>query len=342
MDDSNTEKVIDLVDIANKVWAKRKMIIKWTAIGAVAGIIIAISKPNEYTAITIIVPEETNKNASSMNSLAGLMGVNLGDAKDGLTSKMYPQIVASTPFLLEFADIIVKPEKGDSILFHEYLLEEYRQPWWNYVLRSPFMLIGWIGSWGNDKVDVPFEKSQGQQEGFAGRLSSLLTVKSNGDEGTIQVTARMQDPIVAAVITDSLYAKLERYMNLYKTQKTRVSLEGNLVMMNQAKDKYYQLDSAYASAFDRNINLSSEKARMKIARLKDEKDLAFTIYQQLATQVETDRVKLLQETPIATILEPVSIPLTKSAPNVMVIIVLFAFLGGFFAVSKLVLIELLK
>lgn len=341
METNNTEKVIDLVDIAKKIWAKRKIIIKWTAIGAVVGIIVAVSKPNEYTAKTIIVPEEVNNNASSMGSLAGLMGVSLQSEKDGLTSKMYPKIVSSTPFLLEFANITVKPEKGDSLLFRDYILDQYKYPWWKYVFGAPFQLVGWVASLGSDKIEIPFEESQNKQEAFAEKLSSLIEVGTTGEERVIEIKAKMQDPLIAAVIADSMYTKLDRYMNLYKTKKTRISLEGNLNKLYQAKEAYYQLDSTYAVAFDRNQNLTSEKAKMRISRLEDEKTLAFNVYQQLATQVEMDKIKLLEETPIATILEPVSVPLGKSAPNTKVITIIFAFLGGFFAVGKIVIKELL-
>ena len=40
---------IDLLELAKKIWAKRRFIIKYALIGAVAGLVIGFSLPKEYT-----------------------------------------------------------------------------------------------------------------------------------------------------------------------------------------------------------------------------------------------------------------------------------------------------
>ena len=39
---------IDLLELAKKIWAKRRFIIKYALIGAVAGLVIGFSLPKEY------------------------------------------------------------------------------------------------------------------------------------------------------------------------------------------------------------------------------------------------------------------------------------------------------
>ena len=53
------EKEIDIVDLAVKLWGKRRRILRWGLIGAVVGVIVALSIPKEYVATVTLVPEST-------------------------------------------------------------------------------------------------------------------------------------------------------------------------------------------------------------------------------------------------------------------------------------------
>ncbi|MEG2320045.1 MAG: chain-length determining protein, partial [Mucinivorans sp.] len=147
---------------------------------------------------------------------------------------------------------------------------------------------------------------------------------------------------IAAVIADSIMAKLQRYMTDYRTAKTRADLVQNLRMLKEAQANYYHADSVYAASTDRNQNLISQSARIKVDRLSNEKNLAFTVYQQVASQVEMTKMKLQEDTPIATIIEPASVSIRASSPKKLVILIAFAFLGGFAALGVVVAKQLMK
>ena len=53
------EKEIDIVDLAVKLWGKRRRILRWGLIGAVVGVIVALSIPKEYVATVTLVPEQS-------------------------------------------------------------------------------------------------------------------------------------------------------------------------------------------------------------------------------------------------------------------------------------------
>ena len=82
-----------------------------------------------------------------------------------------------------------------------------------------------------------------------------------------------------------------------------------------------------ADGLDFNRNIKSQKAQVKINRLTNEKELAFTVYKELATQVEVDKIRVQEQTPIATIIEPAKVAVVPSSPNKMLIAIFFAFLG---------------
>ena len=106
------EQEIDLIELAQKVWAERKMLYKVCGIAAVIGLIVGFSIPKEYSTEVTLAPESASKmNAGSMGALAAMAGINLGGAsagEDALSPELYPDIVKSTPFLLELFDLTVK------------------------------------------------------------------------------------------------------------------------------------------------------------------------------------------------------------------------------------------
>ncbi|MEG0602694.1 MAG: Wzz/FepE/Etk N-terminal domain-containing protein [Mucinivorans sp.] len=350
----NREKEIDLVELMKTIWRAKRKLYKWGAIGLAVGIVIAFSIPKEYKTEVQIAPEGTSTSGSmgAAGGLAAMMGVNMpGADKSGVTEKIYPEIVKSTPFLLEFASIMVttkpkKDEKTPPVTLYKYLTEDQKSPWWSAILGAPMQALGWVMSIGSDekeeeKIDlsvdsINFFNLDPSLREFTAALSSRIKVELDSKSGIYKVSSTMQDAVVSAVVADSLLSKLQRYMTAYRTQKTRADLEMNEKMLATARGKYYELDQAYAQAQDRNRGLIMQSAQVPIDRLSNEKSLAFTVYQQLASQVEMSRVKLQEDTPIATIIEPASVQQRATTPNKKLIVIAFTFLGLFAAAGVVV------
>lgn len=328
-------KEVNLIDVCKAVWAKRKKVLRYTLVGGVAGVVIAFSIPKEYETKIIIAPEgsgNSSTNMSGLGALAGFAGIDLNSKGSvGITETLYPQIVKSSPFLLEFASIRV-PCKGSQTTLEHYLFDEQKRSWWSYILGAPGAAIGWISSIGSDINDtVAVANSEAMRQAFVDIMGTQLEVKAGKTKGTYEVSAKMQDPEISLLVADSLLVKLQRYMIDYRTSKARQALTKSQELFAQAKENYYVQDMLYAQALDRNQNLISRSAQVQLDRLKNEMTIAYQIYQQLASQVEVDKIKLQEETPIATVIEPAKIPLRPAAPNKKMIIIAFAFLGLFVA-----------
>lgn len=64
-----------------------------------------------------LAPESGGKSGGgSMGALAAMAGINLGTSsgEDALSPELYPDIVSSTPFLIELFDVKVKDQKSKS------------------------------------------------------------------------------------------------------------------------------------------------------------------------------------------------------------------------------------
>ena len=58
-----------------------------------------------------------------------------------------------------------------------------------------------------------------------------------------------------------------------------------------------------------------------------------SVFQELAGQVEQAKIQVNKDTPIFTIIEPVSVPLERTKPKRILIVVIWTFLGGVLAVG---------
>ena len=70
------EQEIDLIELAKKVWAERKLVFKACGYAALIGLVVAFSIPREYYTSVTLAPESTGKTSGgSMGALyEGLPG----------------------------------------------------------------------------------------------------------------------------------------------------------------------------------------------------------------------------------------------------------------------------
>lgn len=339
----NKETEIDLVALIKSVWAKRKKIAIWGAIGACIGVIIAMSIPKEYdTSIEFVLENNQKSNNSSMGALGGMIGINLnGSDKGGVTEQIYPKIFESTPFLTDFAKIPVV-YKEQLMPFCQYMLDHQKRAWWSYILSAPGAFTGWVSNLGEEKIAIDSLNNPELIRNFAGTLKGKVKLVDDGKTSVYKLTASLQDAKISKQVADSAMVFLSKYITKYKTAKSQSNLNNSIIALSIAKQTYYHADSCYAAVADRNQNLTSNSAKLRIERLQNEKDLAFSIYQQLATQVEMDRIKLNEDMPIATIIEPSFEATGAAKPNRKLIILAFLILGVVSCAGSVIVKELLK
>ena len=212
---------IDLLELAKKIWAKRRFIIKYALIGAVAGLVIGFSLPKEYTSSVKMAPEEGKSNkTSNMAGLAALAGFDLSGAGgvDGINLMLYPDVVQSTPFIVELSQIPVQPKKSGKLSLYDYIGTELSSPWWGYIISAPAKVIGWVMSIGQEKEAVgsginPKALTREQAQVLEG-LSKRINISVDKKTGVITASSTMQDPVVAAAVTDSTGSLVHAYRGL--------------------------------------------------------------------------------------------------------------------------------
>ncbi|MFI3314281.1 MAG: GNVR domain-containing protein [Rikenellaceae bacterium] len=325
----STSEDMNLMELAKFFWAKRKALIITAIISFICSIIIALSLPKEYSVSVKIAPEgsESTSLSSAMGGLASIAGLATPGASSGITEILYPEIIKSSPFLNEFTSIEVIYD-GEKKPLVNYLSDDQKRAWWSYL--SPFNLIKALSpkpdEEKHEREEDPFRPSMRTVK-FENDLYSSIDMTYKDGENIFEITVTMQDPYIAAVVADSVVVKLQKYMINYKTTKTRNSIANTTLQLQKAEKAYHEAEERFAEGTDINRRLVTEKAKSRLLRLENEKNLAYNIYEQLALELETQKVELDEKTPIVTVIQPARVPHQKSAPKTMVIVVGLTFLG---------------
>lgn len=331
------EQEIDIMELISKLWKKRMMIIKWCVAGAVIGLVAGFSIPKTYKAGATLAPETEQRMGSGVSSIASMMGVSLDNSVDAISVEMFPDVVASTPFIYGLFDLPVTFERKDSVIttdLLDYMLEYQKSPWWSAIIQAPFKALGWVMSIGKEKEsdELPAElnpqnlpkKVRGVVKYFAENIMVTVDKKT----GKTQISLEMQDPLVVATVVEAVMENLKDYMSDYRTSKTRQDVENLSLIYEQRKQDYYAAQQAYAQYVDGNRSVALRSAQAESERLQQEMNLAYQVYSQIATQLEAARIKEQEAKPVFAVLEPVSIPNKKAAPSKAKLLVIFTFLAG--------------
>lgn len=328
------EKEIDLLQLAARLWSKRKKLLIWALCGAVIGLVIGFSIPKEYVAGVKLAPESNgNKSGAgglgALASMAGLSGGNASSA-DAVYPMLYPEVVKSVPFATSLFNIPVRTEEDDKdIPLQQYLSEDLRSPWWSGIMKFPGKIISLFRSKEagekNHKLDN-FRLTL-QEDGLVRTLNERITTAVDVKTSVISVTVTMQDPLVAATVADSVVSRLQEYITDYRTNKARQDLDYAIKLNQEAKENYYQAQQRFANYLDRNQGIVLNSAQITRDRLENEATLAFNLYNQTAQQVQRAQAKVQETTPVYAIISPATVPVTNSSPRKALILVAFTFLA---------------
>ncbi len=332
------EQEIDLIELAQKVWAERKLIFKACGIAVVVALVVAFSIPKEYATSVTLAPETGGKSGTgSIGALAAMAGINLGasSGEDALSPDLYPDIVSSTPFLTSLFDVRVKSEEAEvDTTLYAYLKEYQRSPWWSVVLSAPFKALGWIMSLFRDEPEEgedaqldPFHLTQ-EESNIAKALSNRLSISVDKKTGVTTLTVTMQDALISASLTDTVMHSLQDYITDYRTNKARHDLAYMEKLYDEAKADYTEAQQKYAQFADANLNISRLVYRAEQERLQNEMNLAYQMYTTVSQQLQMAKAKVQEITPVYTVVQPATVPLSASKPNKLMILVGFVFLAA--------------
>ena len=335
----NTRNEIDIVGLILLLWSKRKRIITNCFIGGVLAIIVAYSIPKQYTSTVVMAPEASSGSSASggLGALASMAGFNLGGlsgGEDALYPELYPQIVSSTPFLCDLMGLQIETKEGElCTTLYDYLSKHQKKTWWSKMIKAPIKMVKKMFGKVEEDTVIP---SRGQEMSFTRKqylmlqaLNELIVVSVDKGNFVITLHVTMQDPKVAAYVASVVSDKLQEYIGTYRSAKARKDLAYTESLYQEAREKYYAAQQAYAMYVDQHQGVVKMQYQIEQNRLSNEQDLAFGVYNQLAQQLEMARAKVAESTPVCVIMQPAFMPVKASSPKKMMMGLLYVFLAGF-------------
>ena len=325
------ESSIDWQDLLSKAWRGKKVIITVTVVFMFLGLISALTMTRIYTSKVTLVPElgkSTSSSLSSLSSMLGLGGMTMGSSADAYHVTVYPEVVASTPFVAKMFDMrVTDPKKGIDTTLIGYLTRERFSigSVIGYVTKPIFSLFSnkEEETKGNELNLFHLTKEQDRIVKTMNKAIQVDVDKKTG-ETTIQVT--MDNPVIAATVADTVCKHLREYIVEYRTRKAREDLENYKKIADESYQRYLKASKAYAYYQDHNRGLILNAVISEGSRLSNELQIASQLYQQMKLQAEMARGKVIDEKPVFAIIQPATVPLLPQNSRAKVLII-WTFVG---------------
>jgi len=328
---------IDLIALLKQIYQGRKLIILSAFVAAILGVAVALATPNTYTSGATFIPQTggDSKPSSSLSGLASLAGISLGGMSGGsdIPPMLYPQIISSIPYKLDLLDEAIEVS-GTELSLGEYLGDDSESSILGtlkkYTIGLPGTILSALRGSSSEGVSLAqgelYQISEDDRKLFEA-LNTKLILSLNEKEGFVTLEFSDEDKFVAAQVAERAKELLQERIIAFKNQSARELLDFTTKQYQENKTSYEALQDSIAIFKDQNLNISSSLYQNRLDRLERELNIASSVVEQLASQVEQAKLQVNKDTPVFTIIEPVTVPFERSAPKRSLIVVIWTFLG---------------
>ncbi len=351
---SNEFEEIDLIEVVGRLWCKRIFIVKVTAIFVAIGLLVGIFSAEEFTSECVMVPQTSGVSFSSsgMGSLAQLAGISLGgmSSEEALSTAVYANVLRNINFQKE---LIHTPfyfeEYKREITLHDYYTSEEFEKFSikKYTIGLPGLIMKSIKG---EAPEIELPQSVGSELLYytndemkcVEKLEDLIMLEVEDVDGYVTISATMPEAILSTQVVRRVQSLLQQYITEFKVEKATASYNYVKARYDEAKVEFEAKQREYAKFKDSNKLLTSAMSQIGEISLYSEYNIATSKYQELASQLVQSELKVKEDTPTFTVIEPAKVPNRRSAPKRVLILVLSGFLGGIMACGLVLMLDFLK
>lgn len=327
------KKIIDinLAKVLKLLIKDRKKLCITALVFGIIGVALAFGTPKVYKSTVILAPEESGAGFSgSISSLASMVGMNMkiGQTGDAIYPEIYPDLMASTDFIVGLFPIIVTTDKTkEKYTYQDYLQNHQKMAISAYPMAFIKELIKEKEPEPGPGHKVnPFRLTK-QEYDVAQAISHNITCSVDKKTNVITIVVEDQDPLIAATIADSVQIHLQRAITDYRTKKARVDLVYMDTLFMEARKQYDKASKKYAEYADANQDVILQTYQQKQDELENDMQLKYNIYTQVVEQRQLAQAKLQERTPAFTIVQHPSVPVKHSSRPKVVTLAIWMFTG---------------
>ena len=143
----------------------------------------------------------------------------------------------------------------------------------------------------------------------------------------MSITVTDQDPLICALLADSIKEHLQVFITDYRTKKSRIDYEHYRQLTEEARIAYDKARIAYANYADAHQEVFLQSVKTKKDDLENEMQLKYNVYTALNTRQEAAMAKLQENTPVFTTLTNATVPIKPAGPKRMIFVAVMLFLA---------------
>ena len=323
---------IDVVAVFKVLLKQWRYLARFAAVGAVVGVIVALCTPKSFTASVTLAPEMNSGGIGLSGNLADMassFGIDIGgkSSVDAIYPELYPDIFATTDFLLSLYDVPVRLKEDDTVRkYIDHFKKDLKIPFWNYPkIWIAQMLTPKEGNNGKNGARDPFRLSKEDDQIIEGMRNSIICTVDK-KTSVININVIDQDPLVAAIMADTLQRRLQLYITEYRTKKARNDYDFYKKLSQQLRLDYERSREIYTSYADANQGVQLQSLQVKIEELENNMQLKYDNYKNSLELMRQAHTKIQERTPAFVILERPLMPHKASSAPRALIVLLWIFL----------------
>ncbi|MBF4296161.1 LPS O-antigen length regulator, partial [Vibrio anguillarum] len=248
---------IDLRELFGALWKGKLLIVLCTAVFAVGGVIVALSKPNTYQAEASLVAANEDSGgglasmAGQLGGLASLAGINLGSGRSG-DKAMSLAVLQSRQFINAF------------INRHQLLVPLMAAESWDRVsgemVIDPALYDVETQQWIR-KIEPPLSSTPSDWEAHKA-FKEIFSVSEAKDNGLVKVSITHLSPLIAQQWVELLVKDLNDWIKNEKLTETRQNI--SYLEQQLEKTKLVDMQSVFYQLIEEQMK------SLMLAEVKDE------------------------------------------------------------------------
>jgi LPS O-antigen subunit length determinant protein (WzzB/FepE family) len=340
------QEEVDLLNISRVLWEKRRFI--YLIVGAffLFGVFFTfLQSPSQFESKTTFLLKSSGSGSGigSLGGLAAIAGISLPSADFSSSAEIPPSLYSKFINSIQFKKALIQApltiEGKTETVTYAYYYENIAQPSLMdlvkaYTIGLPDVIIGIltpkISSNAIFDEKTKLLRLTPNENAHFSRLESQLTLESK--DGVMVLTFEMPDPLMAAQMADFAYQLLQKEIINYKLGNLREELRFSESLYDEKKKEFQKIQNELGFFKDRNQNVVSSSVQNQLERLQSEYSLKLNVFTQVANALESTKLQIARDTPIFSVLDPVTIPNNPEANNRLLIILLSTIFGIFAAI----------
>ena len=213
-----------------------------------------------------------------------------------------------------------------------YLKKYQRSSWWKkgwkdflkkFKKEPPARNIG-AGNDGNGgrKAVILSKDEEGMMESIRNNVICSVDKKSF----IISITVTDQDPLVCALVADSVRARIQSFVTDYRTKKAAKDYQYYYSLVAQAKKEYEKSCANYSRYCDTHRDVILQSYISERDQLENDMQMKLNTYNAMITQAQQAKAKVQENTPAFTVMQNAFVPVKPVGPKRMIFVMMIVFL----------------